>query len=153
MNSNRSQIKSFIKIFILLLFSITTQQVCAQTDKSSSFTFRTEIEKKIKNKKQIPRRDSLYINFDYGYKDDIIRIKTGDKIFVSDTLNADSFYGFGGKMRIAKADLHKYIDIFFNDTFLKRIKLKPRFSSVHLEFSREEKEFTWRYLRYRFAYL
>jgi hypothetical protein len=143
----------YCKIIFCILLILLNRQTLAQYNSSKIFSFRIEIEKKRKGGKSVPSRDTLYINFDYGYKDDIITIKTKDKNIKSDTLDADNLFGLGGHMRIAKSDLYKPIDILFNGIFIRRIRVKTRFSSVHLEFDREKKEFVWRYMRYKFSYL
>jgi hypothetical protein len=142
-----------VAFLLLILIIIPSSFVYAQTNILNRYIFKIEYEKKQNGRKILSKRDSLYINFDYGYQNDIVVIKARKQIFKSDTLTADKFYGYAGQLRIAKKDLRKKIDIYFNGIFLKRIKVNQRFSSVHLEFNREEMIFTWRYLFYKFSYL
>ncbi len=145
---------SFIKRCItIIIFIVHFTIVHAQADTITKYTFKIEYQKKQKDRKALPQRDSLYLNFDYSYQNDIISIKTNKRTFFSDTLNVDMLLGFSGRMIIAKKEIKKRFSVYYNGIFLKKIKLKRRFSSVHLEFYKDEKKFIWHYMRYPFYYL
>jgi hypothetical protein len=122
-------------------------------DNLTKYSFKTEVEKKNAQRKRLAKGDTLYISFDYGYRNDIVAIRSPDGIFSSDTLNTDNLYGFAGYLKLPKAFLRKPVEILFNGQLLARIKVKEKYSSVHMEFYRRENAFIWRYHKYSFAYL
>jgi hypothetical protein len=118
-----------------------------------SYSCKVEIEKKAKTKIKFPAGDTLFISFDDGFQNDTITIKAKYKNFISGNLNAENLYGFAGIMKIPKNELKYPIRLFFDGQPVEVLKVKTRFSSVHLQFDRANRKFIWRYHRYKFVYL
>ena len=142
------KIRSLI-VGALLCFSISSP---AQTV-PNSYTFKIDHFAKRKSSIALKHSDSLWINFDYGYLNDTITIENSTRIFKSKVLNANNVFGSAGFMVIPKKYLKGESKIYFNQTFIAVIRIKHKYSSVHLEFNRDDKSFIWRYNKYRFAYL
>jgi hypothetical protein len=120
---------------------------------SNNYTFKIDHFAKRKSSIRLRYSDSLWINFDYDYLNDSITIENSARIFKSKVLNANNVFGSAGFMAVPKKYLKGVSKIYFNRTLIAVIRIKRKYSSVHLVFNREDKLFTWRYNKYRFAYL
>jgi hypothetical protein len=68
-------------------------------------------------------------------------------------LNADNVFGSAGFMTIPKNFLKGKSKIYFNQTLIAEIRIKRKYSSVHLQYDHDNKSFVWKYNRFRFVYL
>ena len=137
-------------IFLWTFIFLTTSY---GQDISSKYKLNIKFNKKSASKKIVPHSDSLNIVFLYNYAGDIVRFKTRDVEVVSDTLRADEFYGIGGSLKIAKSILKSRVKIYFNNQYIGSIKVNKHYSSVHLEYNRKNRIFTWRYHKYKFGFI
>ena len=117
------------------------------------FKFETEYQQTKKNRRSIPPSDTLHMYFDYDYKNDVVTIKTKGTTYTSDSLNAENVFGFGGKMAIPKKYLRNKVDLYFNNIKIASLRLDLKYSVTHLEYDKQGKKFTLRYIKYRAGYL
>jgi hypothetical protein len=140
------------KIFIFLLAFIVLGNLYGQ-DNPPIYQLNIKYNKKSNSKKIVPKSDSIKIIFLYSYSGDIVRFKTEEYEFISDTLTADNLYGIGGHLKIPKRFLGKSLKIYFNDRYVGSLKVNTHYSSAHLEYNSETRIFTWRYHKYRFIFI
>lgn len=97
--------------------------------------------------------DSLKINFDGGFKGDTILIKSGTKSYNIKSLKSDPLFGYAESLRIPKLKGKQRLFIFINGQFAGSLKLRKKYSEVHVNYSRPHNELRWVYHVYRFVYL
>lgn len=146
-------LKRSMQYCLTIIFLVMVSVGYAQDKTAYRIKVKTEKYNAKKESRLIPESDSLSITFMYSFKNDIMSFKSGGKEYKSDTLDADNLYGTGGDIRIAKADIRKPVRIYFNGTYIGTLKVKRRFSYVHLEYPDEKGVFTWIYRRYKFVFL
>jgi hypothetical protein len=136
--------------FLFTLFFLTNLQ--GQKD-STKYKLKIKYNKKSNSKKVVPKSDSINIVFLYSYAKDIVKFKTSKFEFVTDTLIVDEYYGIAGNLKISKNHLKKRLKIYFNNYYIGALKVNRRYSSAHLEYNNETNIFTWRYHKYKFAFI
>lgn len=136
--------------FFLLIFLIEANLY--GQDSATAYQLKIEYNKK-RASKRVPKSDSINIVFLYGYRADIVSLKTMEYEFVSDTLSADDLYGIGGSLKVPKRLLTERLKVYFNGLYVGALKVNKRYSLVHLEHDEGTRLFTWRYHKYRFLFL
>ena len=91
------------------------------------------------------------VKLDGGFKDDVFKIKSGDKYFTTDTLNTDGQIGYAGTLKIPKEKGSMKIMIFLNDHYIGKLTLRKKFSEAHINLFTNK--LTWTYINYYFIYL
>lgn len=95
--------------------------------------------------------DTFKINFDGGFNNDIIKITSGSRNFVSDTLNTNGILGLAGTLEIPKKKIKQKIKIYLNNVYMGKLDLKKEYSKAHI--NNFEGILKWTYINYHFSYL
>jgi len=109
--------------------------------------------KGLDKKSLIPYSDSLKINFDGGFKGDSVLIQSGKEKFVIDSLVSDPLFGFAESIRIPKHKGRQRLSIFINGEAAGSLRLKKKYSEVHVNYYKPNNELRWAYHVFRFVYL
>ena len=140
-----TSLKNIFPIFFLFIASFVVGQETSKARLSVS------IEKNSNGQATLAYSDTLKIQLDGGFKNDILKVKSGDKYFISDTLNTDELLGHAGTLKIPKTKGRQRLMIYLNEVYIGKLTLKKKFSEVHINYF--DKEFKWTYINYRFFYL
>jgi hypothetical protein len=138
-------LKNLLTILCLFIVNFVPGQ---QTGKTK---LKVYVEKNPVGHAQLPYSDTLTIQFDGGFKNDAVKIKTGDKCFITDTLSTDGSIGYAGKLKIPKAKGSMKIMVYLNDQYIGKLKVNKKFSEAHINLGIDR--LTWTFIYYFFIYL
>ena len=146
MQSFLTYFKNILTI-ILLLFA-TSLAIGQETPKTKLIV---SVHKNSKGQIGLPYSDTLKINCDGGFQNDVLELKSGDKYFKTDTLNTDKLIGYSGSLKIPKTKGKQRIMVYLNQVYIGKLTVKKKFSEVHI--NKFDKQLNWIYINYRFIYL
>jgi len=137
------------KSLFFILFVLISSLLFGQKDPTLKLI--VSVKRNTVGQPTIPYSDSLKIEFDLGFTNDSILIKTNNGTFTTKSLKTDLLFGHAGTIKIPKANHKQRLTIYFNNTFVGQLILKKRFSAVHID--KVNREFRWTYINYHFFYL
>ncbi|SRR6266536_2158865 len=137
---------TFLKNFLTIIFLVIANFVVGQEAKLS-----ISVQKNSNGQTTLPYSDTLKIQLDGGFKNDVFKIKSGDEYFITDTLNTDKLLGHAGTLKIPKTKGRQRLMIYLNEVYIGKLTLKKEFSEAHINYF--DKELKWTYINYRFVYL
>jgi hypothetical protein len=112
---------------------------------------RYSVQKKSERQTILPYSDTLKIQLDAGFINDVLKIKSGNNYFVTDTLNSDKLLGHAATLKIPKTKGRQRLMIYLNEVYIGKLTLRKEFSEAHINYF--DNEFEWTYMYYRFFYL
>ncbi len=137
------------KIFLTLLLVCITSSPFAQNN--AAIKLNVSIIKNTKDQRPLRYADSLTIQFDGGFINDIVEVKTGHLAFRTKPLTTDSFFAHAGSLSIPKIKGRQRLLLYFNDSLVGKIVLKKRFSAAHI--TKYSRTLFWTYINFFFIYL
>src|SRR5438128_1133815 len=101
-----------LKHFLTIIFLFITSFVIGQ--ESAKPKLIVSVHKNSSGQTALPYSDTLEIQLDGGFKNDILKIKSDDKYFITDTLNTDKLLGHAGTLKIPKIKGRQKMIIYLN---------------------------------------
>ncbi|AEW02216.1 hypothetical protein A4D02_34630 [Niastella koreensis] len=138
-------LKSFLTIFLLFIASFVVGQE-AKKGKLSVL-----IQRKSNTQTALPYSDTLKIQLDGGFINDVLKIKSGNNYFTTDTLRSDKLLGHAATLKIPKVKGRQRLTIYLSEVYIGKLTLKKGFSEAHINYF--DNEFEWTYIDYLFFYL
>jgi len=138
-------LKNFLTIIFLFIASFVVGQEATRSKLSVS------VQKKSNTQTTLTYSDTLKIQLDGGFINDVFKIKSGDKYFITDTLNTSILLGHAGTLMIPKAKGRQRLTIYLNEVYIGKLTLKKEFSEAHINYF--DNDLKWTYINYRFFYL